>query len=257
MGKKEETSETKKVCRKTYMHIALLFVLCSVLLLTRGKAEQRFLAAFSEKEKAVIVIDAGHGGDDPGKVGTAGTKEKDINLSIALKTAELLKADGFRVVMTRTEDVGLYFTDSQNKKRDDMKERVRIITEASPALAVSIHQNSYPAAACTGAQMFYYKDSEEGKQLAETLQAVFPEVLKDNNKRKAKANSDYYLLRKTPCPIVIAECGFLSTTEEEALLVTDEYREKVADAIRIGIERYLGQLPEGRKEYNGNKNRTN
>lgn len=243
-----------------YLHITLLFVLCSVLLLTRKQAEERFMETFLEKEreeKTVIVIDAGHGGEDPGKVGTANTLEKEINLSIAQKAAQLLSENGFFVVMTRTEDKGLYSASSQNKKRDDLAERVRIITETAPALTVSIHQNSYPTAACKGAQMFYYKGSVEGERLARTLQSVFPEILKDNNRREAKANSEYYLLRKAPCPIVIIECGFLSTPEEEALLVTEEYQQKVAQAICTGIARYLEQSPEGRIENNGDKNCTN
>lgn len=245
---------------KEYLHISLLFVLCSVLLMTRGKAEEHFLEAFSEKEKqekTVIVIDAGHGGDDPGKVGNANSLEKEINLAIAKKTAELLEQDGYTVIMTRTEDCGLYPADSKNRKRDDMKERVRIITEAAPVLAVSIHQNSFPASPCKGAQMFYYKDSIEGKKLAEILQETFPQIIKDNNTRKARANSEYYLLRKAPCPIVIAECGFLSTPEEEALLMTEEYRGKVAEALRTGIRKYLELSSEGRTENNGNKGSQN
>lgn len=249
MEKPKKTSAGVSALWKEYLHITLLFVLCSVLLLTRKKAEERFLEVFSEKDrdkKTVIVIDAGHGGADPGKVGATGTLEKEINLAVAKKAAQLLEEDGYIVVLTREDDVGLYPAGSENKKRDDMKERVRKITEADPALVVSIHQNSYPAAACKGAQMFYYRTSAEGKELARVMQESFLEVLQDGNRRKEKANSDYYLLRKAPCPIVIAECGFLSTPEEEALLVTEEYQEKLAQAIRAGIRKYFGVSPKGR-----------
>ena len=90
--------------------------------------------------------------------------------------------------------------------------------------------------------MFYYKDSEESKRLAEILQKKFPEVLQDGNTRQAKANSDYYLLRKTACPSVIAECGFLSNAAEEALLQSDEYQEKVAEALCLGILQYRSEM---------------
>ncbi len=200
---------------------------------------------FSDKENGadtVIVIDAGHGGVDPGKVGENGTLEKDVNLSIARKLRTRLEQNGFRVVMTRENDDGLYSENAPNKKREDMEARVRIISEANPAFVVSIHQNSFPDVSCKGAQLFYYKDSEDSKKLAEVLQKKLAEVLQDGNTRQAKANSDYYLLRKTACPAVIAECGFLSNAAEEALLAGDEYQEKVAEALCLGILQYRSEM---------------
>lgn len=229
---------------KKYKHIGLLVVFCAFFALAHSKAGDRLAAVFSEREgKAtpVVVIDAGHGGADPGKVGVSGVLEKDVNLSVAQKLRTRLEADGFCVVMTRTDDAGLYGENAANKKREDMAARVRIISEAAPEIAVSIHQNSYSDASCKGAQVFYYKDSTESKLLAEVLQKKFPEVLRDENTRQAKANRDYFLLRKTVCPIVIAECGFLSNPEEEALLSTPEYQEKVADALYQGIKQYLSE----------------
>lgn len=241
----KEQNDSKKALPqwRKYKHIGILLLLCFGLLFAKSKAGERLASVFSEKEdkKTVVVIDAGHGGVDPGKVGTAGTLEKDINLAIALRLQALLEQSGIQVVMTRSVDAGLYTEGSQNKKRDDMKERVRIIMEAEPALVVSVHQNSYPSPDCRGAQVFYYKDSEESRRLAEVLQKAFPEVLQDDNSRKAKANADYYLLRKTPCTIVIAECGFLSSPSEEALLVTEAYQNKIAEALHLGIQRYLSE----------------
>lgn len=226
---------------KTYRNIWLFLALCAVLLYAKSKTGEGFSAVFSGREDKVttVVIDAGHGGVDPGKVGVSGVLEKEINLSVARKLQERLEADGFCVVMTRTDDNGLYSETATNKKREDMTARVRLISEAKPELVVSIHQNSFPDASCKGAQVFYYKDSEESKRLAELLQKKFPEVLADGNTRQAKANADYYLLKKTACPIVIAECGFLSCPEEERLLSTPEYQEKVADVLYQGIKQYL------------------
>lgn len=240
----QRTDRKALVFLKKYKHIFLLFMFCLVLLFAKSKAGERLVTAFSDKENetgAIIVIDAGHGGADPGKVGENGALEKDINLSIAGKLRDRLEQKGFRVVMTRENDDGLYSEDARNKKREDMEARVRIISEADPDFVVSIHQNSFPDASCEGAQLFYYKDSEESKRLAETLQNKFPEVLQDGNTRKAKANSDYYLLRKTACPVVIAECGFLSNAAEEALLVSDAYQEKVAEALYLGILQYRSE----------------
>jgi len=232
---------------RKYKHIWLLLIVCGVLVLSQSDAGERFAAVFSEKEGKegpVVVIDAGHGGADPGKVGQSGSLEKEINLSVALKLRELLERDGIQVVLTRETDDGLYSADAQNKKREDMAARVQRISEAQPEFVVSIHQNSYPTAECKGAQMFYYKGSEESRKLAELLQTSFLNVLQDGNKRQAKENTDYYLLRKTECPIVIAECGFLSNPSEEALLKTEEYQEKVAEALYLGIKQYISEKTE-------------
>lgn len=229
---------------KKYKHIFLLLLFCAVLLFAKSRAGERLASVFSGEEtaeKTVIVIDAGHGGVDPGKVGVSGVLEKDINLAIARKLRERLEADGIQVVMTRENDDGLYSANAQNKKREDMEARVRVISEAKADFVVSIHQNSFPTEECKGAQVFYYKDSEESRKLAEVLQKKFPEVLQDGNKRQAKANGDYYLLRKTACPIVIAECGFLSNSSEEALLATETYQAKVAEALYQGMKQYVSE----------------
>ena len=239
------TDRAPLVFLKKYKHIFLLFVFCLMLLFAKSKAGERFAMVFSDKKNgadAVVMIDAGHGGVDPGKVGENGVLEKDINLSIARKLRTRLEQNGFRVVMTRETDDGLYSENARNKKREDMAARVRMISEANPIFVVSIHQNSFPDASCRGAQLFYYKDSEESKKLAEVLQKKFPEVLQDGNTRQAKANSDYYLLRKTECPVVIAECGFLSNADEEALLASDAYQEKVAEALCLGILQYRSEM---------------
>lgn len=238
------TDRNALVFLKKYKHIFLLLVFCLVLLLAKSKAGERLAMVFSDKKDeagAVVVIDAGHGGVDPGKVGESGALEKDINLLIAGKLRDRLEQKGLRVVMTRENDDGLYSENASNKKREDMEARVRLISEAEPDFVVSIHQNSFPDASCKGAQLFYYKDSEDSRRLAEVLQGKFSEVLQDGNTRKAKANSDYYLLRKTACPVVIAECGFLSNAAEEALLMSDEYQEKVAKALCLGILQYISE----------------
>ncbi len=192
-----------------------------------------------EREKFCVVIDAGHGGADPGKVGVNGSLEKDINLKIAGMVKGFLETEGVKVVMTRTDDHGLYDEGASNKKVQDMKRRIAIIEEANPQIVVSIHQNSYHEEYVHGAQVFYYDGSITGERLAGMIQKRFAASVDAENKREAKGNSSYYLLKKTSCPIVIVECGFLSNREEEEKLNSEVYQEKAAWAVYMGIMQYL------------------
>ena len=186
-------------------------------------------------------LDAGHGGMDPGKIGIDGSLEKDINLQIAERLKMYLEASDVDVIMTREDDRGLYEESDDSKKMADMKNRCKKIEEANPDLVVSIHQNSYHEEAIRGGQVFYYKTSVRGKKLAESLQKRFDYVLGDSNKRQAKANDNYYLLLHVKEPIVIAECGFLSNREEAKKLETEEYQDRLAWTLHMGIMEYLNQ----------------
>ncbi len=208
-------------------------------LVTAGKfLENKVSSGAAEKGKAVVAVDCGHGGNDPGKVGAGGVLEKDVNLKIGKLVQEKLEKKGYEVVMTRREDEALADEGSGNIKVQDMKNRVKLINEAKPALAVSIHQNSYHDPDVCGAQVFYYSESTEGKTAAEIMQEALLEADADNT-RKAKANNTYYILKRTEPPIVIVECGFLSNPEEEKLLSGEDYQEKMAAAITSGAEKYL------------------
>ncbi len=191
------------------------------------------------EDNKIVVIDAGHGGSDPGKIGVNNALEKDINLSIALKVKDILEKKGITVVLTRENEDGLYQETDTNKKRSDMQKRCQIIAESKCTIAVSIHQNSYHEESVAGPQVFYYATSTQGQQLATIIQNELIEQLAPEKKRTAKANDSYYLLKKAVCPIVIVECGFLSNWNEAALLVTDEYQQKVAQAVADGIEKHL------------------
>lgn len=194
----------------------------------------------NEQERVMtVVVDAGHGGIDPGKVGVNDALEKDINLSIAMKLKSYLEQQDIKVIMTRETDMGLYEESDSNKKVRDMKNRLAIMEEIKPELVISIHQNSYPEESVSGMQVFYYETSTEGKRLAEMMQQTMIESLKPQKERTAKANDTYYLLKKTSAPIVIVECGFLSNHTEAKLLVSSDYQEKMAWAIHMGVLRYL------------------
>lgn len=185
-----------------------------------------------------VVIDPGHGGKDPGKVGSSETLEKDINLKIALYLKEILEAQDIHVIMTRTEDKDLSNT-SVNFKISDMKKRVDLIKESAADLVISIHQNSYTDPDVYGAQCFYHDNSTEGKQLADIIQKQIIISTKQTKIREIKGNTDYYLLKYSPIPTVIVECGFLSNPQEEQLLLSEEYQRKMAWGIHLGILQYL------------------
>ena len=152
-----------------------------------------------------------------------------------------LEMEGIEVVMTRTDGEGLYDNGAENKKVQDMKRRINVIEETVPAITVSIHQNSYPEEYVKGAQVFYYKDSSDSKAAAEIMQQSLKQRIDQDNKREAKANGSYYLLKKTSRPTIIVECGFLSNSEEAGLLTDDTYQEQVAWAVFMGIMQYLNE----------------
>ncbi len=223
---------------------AAVYLAMGIMLIMTGFLAVKGTAAFvmsgdTQEKKQCIVIDAGHGGDDPGKVGINGALEKDINLQIAQKLKILLEMEGLEVIMTRTDGEGLYDSGAENKKVQDMKRRIALIEKTVPALTVSIHQNSYPEEYVKGAQVFYYKDSADSRQAAEIMQNSLRDRLDSENRREAKSNTSYYLLKKTSSPVIIVECGFLSNREEAEKLSDEEYQQRVAWAVFMGIMQTL------------------
>ncbi len=232
--KREENLKTAiKVMTALLVMVAVYFVLY-------GRSEQASSGKVGqEKKKPCVVIDAGHGGADPGKVGINGALEKDINLEIVKKLKVFLEQADIEVILTRDSDMGLYDENASNKKVQDMKRRVEIIETSEPVMTVSIHQNSYHEEYVHGAQTFYYANSEQSKLLAEKIQLLLLDEIDGDNTRTAKSNDSYYLLKKTSSPIVIVECGFLSNSEEAEKLSSDYYQEKLAWAIHLGILQYI------------------
>ncbi len=236
-----------KGLRKYFNVLFLIMVSLSILLLADPAVnvmKRAGLASDTPKkgEKLTIAVDAGHGGRDPGKVGINGALEKDINLSIALKLRDLLELNDINVIMIREDDSGLYSESDSNKKAVDMRKRVDIINNSDAVLAISIHQNSFTQESIKGAQVFYFTGSQGGKEFAEVMQDQLKKSLQDGNKRLAKANDSYYMLKKTRCPIVIVECGYLSNSSQAALLIDENYQEKLAWAIHLGLLSYLNDV---------------
>ncbi len=191
------------------------------------------------KRQFCVVIDAGHGGMDGGAVGTR-TKvtEKEINLLIANELAALFSVNDFRVVMTRTQDVGLYGDTSPGFKRRDLAARKKIIEEANADLVISIHLNTCGSAAREGAQVFFNGESVRSRAFGRCVQTALNKS--EDCVRAANAISgDFYMVTCTPVPSVLVECGFLSSPVDEARLLTEKYRESLAYSIYCGSVFFL------------------
>lgn len=187
-----------------------------------------------------ILIDAGHGGVDPGAVGRSDTLEKDITLAIALRLKPLMEQGGAKVIMVREDDRDLGTSPALLKrKREDLAQRIQLAVDSETDIYLSIHANSFPNAKSHGPQVFYHADSLEGKELAQAIQRELN--LLTGEKRVAKANQDLFILKRSSQIAVTVEVGFLSNEAEEQLLTTEDYQEKLAMAIYKGVCGYLGR----------------
>ena len=230
---------------KRYM---LVLVLCFCLVIGGawfGKnsgeaAEQAFAAA--EAGGFQLVLDAGHGGEDGGALSAAGDKESNVNLSIVLRMDQLLGLCGVLPILTRSEDVSIHDAGAstlREKKVSDIHNRVALVESQPSPLLVSIHQNSYPDARYSGAQVFYGR-TEESRIWGEAAQEILRQCLDENNSRAAKRIPDtVYLMNHISCPAILVECGFMSNREEAARLQTPEYQKKLAAALTGACLQYI------------------
>lgn len=219
---------------------AIILVITALLIFGLYNVYERVKSTLSIPiSNRVVIIDAGHGGRDPGASGEMGLKEKDVNLEIAKRLKRYIEEGGGVAVMIREEDNGLYSIDSPNKKREDMINRKEIIKESNADILISIHLNSFPESRYYGAQVFYYQDSKTSRYLARIMQEELKRVLDRNNDRVEKSTKDYFILKDNAIPSILIECGFLSNPDEERLLGVPEYQEKAAWSIYIGILRFF------------------
>ncbi len=197
--------------------------------------------AVSAEPENIVVIDAGHGGEDGG-ASANGVLEKNINLPIALKLRDMLKSAGYQVVMTRDTDISIYDSTAstvREKKVSDMKNREKIINSSDKNILLSIHQNKFEQSKYSGTQIFYSKNDPESAVLAESIRRSVTGMLQPENKRELKAdNNSIYILKTAKVPAVIVECGFLSNPDEAAKLSSDKYQNEMAFAIFCGFLEY-------------------
>jgi N-acetylmuramoyl-L-alanine amidase len=186
-----------------------------------------------------VAIDPGHGTVDPGVVHKgSGIEESKINLDVAQKLKRLLSNKSYNVVLTRERE-----TRKKIPIRQDLKNRVHTANTAAADIFVSIHVNQFPDSKYFGAQCFFFPQKEESKILAMLIQDEL-RLLQPENYRKALAK-DLFVLRETSMPAALVELGFISNDSDRQKLMSPEYRNKIANAISKGIERYLnGEKPD-------------
>lgn len=194
------------------------------------------------KSQKTVIIDAGHGGFDGGAV-VGDVLEKDINLKIANSLSNMLRASGFKVICTRTDDSSTESDPTATiaaRKRSDLNNRLEILKQNPDAIFVSIHLNKFQSSSVKGAQMFYSPKIDDAKRLAESLKGSVKSLLQPDNHRTVKAGTkSTFLLYYSPIPAVIAECGFMSNPEEFSKLQADDYQSKMAFALFNGILKYF------------------
>lgn len=219
--------------------LSLLFV--SYVKISAHIASQKEVGGNSSK---VIILDAGHGGEDGGAVGVDGIVEKDINLAITLKVRDYLEASGYKVIMTRDKDTAIYDDSAESlrsKKRSDLHNRAKIISENENEnnIFVSIHQNKFPDSKYFGTQIFYSKNDARSQTLACGIKDSVVGLIQPENTREIKpADKRIFLLDKSRIPAVVVECGFLSNEEEASKLIKNEYQSQMAFCIYCGIINY-------------------
>lgn len=230
--------------KKVYITLVVLLVLTMAFQMKNVlKSEEQTIATVAlPVNNKVIVLDAGHGGEDGGASTTDGITEADINLKITLKVQNLLEQAGATVILTRSDENGIYDLDKttlRQKKVSDIKNRVKIGNESSADVFVSIHLNKIPQEQYWGWQTFFKNGNEDSKKLAQSLQQGLNETIQKENKRESLKIDNVYIIKNVQIPTAIVECGFLSNQEEKGQLQTDEYQNKLAWGIYVGIMDYF------------------
>lgn len=204
--------------------------------------KENLLETNGEIREYKIVVDAGHGNPDGGAVSSDGIEEASLNLQVALKLKETLEENGYKVVMTRTNEENIADSDKQNSikeiKVSDLSNRVKIANESKADFMVSIHMNKYSDSKYWGWQTFYSKNSENGKELATIIQNSISKNIDRENKRVALPIEGIKIVDKTNIPVVIVECGFLSNQDDLNLLQTDAYQTAIVKGIFEGIDKF-------------------
>lgn len=223
--------------------VVLALLVATVLVASEAiiRSSEYVEALHVQSEKNLIIIDAGHGGEDSGAVGVNGKLEKDLNLEIAFCLGTLLSERGYAVLYTRTEDKLLY-TEEENikgiRKISDLKNRCKIAAEYPNAILISVHMNSFGASKYSGLQVYYSPENNESRLLADKIQSAVKAELQSDNTRSIKKGEKIYILENAVNTSVLIECGFLTNREECEKLSEKEYQKQLCLAIICGIIEY-------------------
>ena len=221
---------------------SLLIAVVSIEIFQMNLKEESIETVALPVSNKVIVLDAGHGNPDGGAVSTNGISEAEINLKIALKLQNLLEQSGATVILTRSDEDGIYDADKtklKNQKVSDIKNRVKIGNSSSADIFVSIHLNKIPQSQYSGWQTFFKSGSEQGEKLATSIQENLNKTIEKENNRVPMKLDNVYIVKNVEIPLTIVECGFLSNEEEERKLQEDDYQDKLAWGIYNGIINYF------------------
>ena len=230
---------------------ALILVICTLISYTIIKPDGYIIAendlVVNNDEEFTVIIDAGHGGKDPGAVGIDNVLEKDLNLLVSTHLCEYLINRGVRVLMTRESDQLLKIEGSRlSFKTQDLKARTEIANSHLNGIFVSIHMNKFTDSSVHGLQVWYSSNGRLSEILAESIQSNVAKTIQPNNKRQIKKDSNsIYILRHSKIPTVLVECGFLSNPDEVALLQDKNYQQELSKSIADGILIYLGEKNTG------------
>lgn len=231
------------ICRiRVILFLVFVCLGCFVILISFSALKTVSVNASTDLQP-VIIIDAGHGGEDGGTQSADGTLEKDINLAISKKLESTLSSDGYNTVMVRYDDRMIYDEGSDSvraRKSSDLHNRMKLMKKYPGCIFVSVHQNYYTESKYSGAQVFYRPYDESSRLLADSIQkSIVNSLQKDNTRQIKQCTSSVYLIFNASSTAVMVECGFLSNKEEADNLKNDDYQNKMADAIADGIKFYL------------------
>ena len=219
--------------RFRYLILAAMLILISTCVISVPLSRRAYRSAGTAG--TVIIVDAGHGGEDGGAVSADGLRESEVNLAVALRLDQLLGLCGIPAKLTRDSE-SIAYPDSakstRQRKRADQEYRAALIRGTENAVLLSIHQNKYPSTGPRGAQVFY-GSAEGSEDFAKSMQGMLA-LLCGDRRKAAPISEDIYLMHQAACPAILVECGFLSNPEELALLKTDAYRTKLALALAGG-----------------------
>ena len=225
---------------KKYISVLLSFIII-VLSLLYCKIQQVSSDVIYENSFPVIIIDAGHGGEDGGAIADDGTLEKNINLEISLKLTDIMSVFGYKIKSIRTTDTDLHTEGDtiRQRKISDINHRFDIMNSYDNCLYVSVHQNKFIDSRIHGAQTFYSPNNNESKILADFIQeSISSQLQSDNNRVIKKSGTDIFLLYNATRPTVMVECGFISNTDELNNLKNFDYQQQMALSIAFGIINY-------------------
>lgn len=231
------------IINKRRISFILVIIIISICSYTIRKEPQNTISTSSlPVTNKVIILDAGHGKPDEGASSNSGVTEEAINLKIVKKLQNLLEQSGSTVILTRSDENGIYDSDEsslRNKKVSDIKNRVKIGNSSSADLFVSIHLNKILQTQYWGWQCFFKEGNEQSKRLADCIQNNLNGSIQKENKRVSLKISGKYIIDNVEIPTTIVECGFLSNPEEEKKLQEDDYQNRLAWGIYTGIMDYF------------------